>query len=449
MSVMSCRPSFDQTALQQQIRPLRRVDNLTNLAFLAAEYLTLATVLGGAIAFAELRAGWGLAWAWNVPVFAIAIVLVGAIQHRLAGLGHEASHYTLLHNKFANDLVADLFFMFPLVTTIHFYRLFHMAHHQYTNDPEHDPDLVNMGEGKQIHDLPMPRGRFVRNYYLRALLGPLSFPKFQWAYFHVNSLGKGGNVYMKRTPGGDGDSDRPRVGTVLGFAFILAFSVWTQFLAMTGRSELMVPSTLAAIAIGVLGCYLVPTRWTFHSPFRQAYSARFAGAVRISYYILAQLVLFDLRIATDGRSAVYFVALWLVPLGTSFSFFMLLRDTYQHGNADDGRLTNSRIFNADPFTRWAVFVYGQDVHVTHHLFPAIPHFRLRRLHALLKTGHAEYQEKVVEVYGTFSNDRGLPTILDVMTTPREEAGFEEQVGPASLQMPRAAGFRVGAEHDAA
>ena len=61
---------------------------------------------------------------------------------------------------------------------------------------------------------------------------------------------------------------------------------------------------------------------------------------------------------------------------TSFMFFMFLRDVYQHSNADDGRLTNSRVFFTDPFTRWAVFVYGQDMHIPHHLFPAVPHYRL-------------------------------------------------------------------------
>jgi hypothetical protein len=42
---------------------------------------------------------------------------------------------------------------------------------------------------------------------------------------------------------------------------------------------------------------------------------------------------------------------------TSFPFFILLRDVYQHTYADDGRLTNTRAFFPDPFTRWAVFVY--------------------------------------------------------------------------------------------
>ena len=99
-------------------------------------------------------------------------------------------------------------------------------------------------------------------------------------------------------------------------------------------------------------------------------------------------------------------------------FFMFLRDVYQHSNADAGRLTNSRVFFTDPFTRWAVFVYGQDMHIPHHLFPAIPHYRLRRLHELLKRNHEVYRDQVVETHGTFHNNQGRPTILDEMTRPR-------------------------------
>jgi fatty acid desaturase len=61
-----------------------------------------------------------------------------------------------------------------------------------------------------------------------------------------------------------------------------------------------------------------------------------------------------------------------------------------------GRLTNSRVFFTDSFTRWAVFVFGQDMHIPHHLFPAAPHYRLRRLHELLKRNHEVYSDQVVE-----------------------------------------------------
>ena len=100
--------------------------------------------------------------------------------------------------------------------------------------------------------------------------------------------------------------------------------------------------------------------------------------IRLGPFTILLEVLSHLRWATGGASALYFTLLWLVPLTSSFMFFMFLRDVYQHSNADDGRLTNSRVFFTDPFTRWAVFVYGQDMHIPHHLFPAIPHYRLRR-----------------------------------------------------------------------
>ena len=104
-----------------------------------------------------VRAAAGSPWGWNVPVFAVAIVLIGGLQHRLAGLGHEASHYSLLRSKWANDLVGDLFCLFPILSTVHFYRLFHTAHHQYTNDPALDPDPVNLGRGKRVKEFSMGR----------------------------------------------------------------------------------------------------------------------------------------------------------------------------------------------------------------------------------------------------------------------------------------------------
>ena len=147
---------------------------------------------------------------WNVPVFATAIVLVGAIQHRLAGLGHEASHYSFMKNRVLNDLVPDLFCMFPLMTTVHFYRLFHMAHHQFTNDPGRDPDLQNLGHGKRADEFPMTRGRFVRVIYFALLVAPIRFLRYQWAYFQVNTLGQGQNVYVEGRDGTDSETSDDR-----------------------------------------------------------------------------------------------------------------------------------------------------------------------------------------------------------------------------------------------
>ncbi len=411
------RPMFDDPALVTRINQLRRVDNRTNLGYIALEYLGLAAVIGGAVAFAEHRAGWGLPWACNVPVFALAVALIGGFQHRLAGLGHEASHYTLLRNKTANDLAADLFCMFPILTCIHLYRLFHLAHHQYTNDPAHDPDLVNMGRSKGVDEFPMSRLRFALVYYLRLLSSPWSFVKYEWDYIYVNTLGKGNNVYMRRVPDGDGPDPRPRPATVLGLAYLAAFAALAWTLSPAHRAAWLIPASIAGLAVAAAVARLLPDRAFFRSPFRQPYSGRLGGLLRLGYYTAAIATFAWLHGATAGRSTAYLWTLWLLPLSTSFMFYMLLRDVYQHANADSGRLTNSRVFFPDPFTRWAVFVYGQDIHVTHHLFPAIPHYRLGDLHRLLLLQHPGYATEVVECHGTFSNPLGLPTILDVLTEP--------------------------------
>jgi fatty acid desaturase len=424
MTSTDTRPTFAATALQQRIRPLRRVDNWTNLAFLAWEYACIAGVVFLCVAFGGRREAWGLSWWWNLPVFALAIGLIGALQHRLAGLGHEASHYAFMKNRFLNDLIPDLFCMFPILTNIHFYRLFHMAHHQYTNDHELDPDLVNMGRSKMVDRFPMARARIVLMLYLRAFVSPLSFARYQWDYVYVNTLGKGGNVYMKRVPGGDAESRRPRTGTLLGIAYLLTLHLTLLFLTATGREELVVPATLLGLAIALLGMAWIPARLLFQSPFRQAYSPRLAGAFRLVYFTALLAVLAWLRVVTGGQSSIYVFFLWLLPMGTTFMTYMLIRDVFQHANADDGRLTNSRVFFTDPFTRWAVFVYGQDMHVPHHLFPAIPHYRLPALHRLLREGHAEYASKVVECHGTFqATQSGAPSIFDELSdTTRLAAG---------------------------
>ncbi len=112
------QPSFANPDLQREIMKLRAVDNSTNLFYLAMDYVCLIVVMGDTVAFAQFRARWGLAWPSNIPVFAMAMVLIGGIQHRLAGLGHEASHYCFMKNRLLNDLIPDLFCMFPLLTTV-------------------------------------------------------------------------------------------------------------------------------------------------------------------------------------------------------------------------------------------------------------------------------------------------------------------------------------------
>jgi fatty acid desaturase len=427
MSSRKGRPTFDDPGLQREIMQLRRVDNVRNLFYLLFEYTCLASVVAAAVVFAEYRAVWGLPWHWNIPVFATAIVLVGAIQHRLAGLGHEASHYSFMRNRLLNDLVPDLFCMFPLMTTVHFYRLFHMAHHQYTNDPGRDPDLQNLGHGKRAEEFPMTRGRFIRVIYFALLVAPVRFLRYQWAYFRVSTLGQGKNAYVDAGVRGDEATHAtlPRLGTALGISYVVGLNLLTWHLTAIRQPGWLIPVGLLGFGLAAGVTVMLPERALFRTPFRQAYSSRMGSVIRLGFFTLLLEVLSHLRWATGGASALYFSLLWLVPMTSSFMFFMFLRDVYQHSNADDGRLTNSRVFFTDPFTRWAVFVYGQDMHIPHHLFPAIPHYRLRDLHDLLKQDHGAYRQLVVETHGTFRDPLGRATILDEMTRPRRDEALAD------------------------
>ena len=74
MSSRPGRPSFDSPALQSHIRELRSVNNVTNWFYLAWEYLCIACVVCGAVAFGEWRGSLGIGWIWNVPVFTLSLI---------------------------------------------------------------------------------------------------------------------------------------------------------------------------------------------------------------------------------------------------------------------------------------------------------------------------------------------------------------------------------------
>ncbi|CAN5839736.1 hypothetical protein BH23PLA1_BH23PLA1_20270 [soil metagenome] len=417
------RPTFGDRALQKQIARLRRVDNATNLGYLALEYLSLAAVIGGAIVFVESRGGWGLPWIWNVPIMTLAILLVGGLQHRLAGLGHEAAHYTLLRNKTLNDLVGDWLCMFPIFGTLHFYRLSHLAHHQFTNHPGRDPNVLNTGDGKGIDNFPMPRGKFILTQYLRPIVAPRSFLRYLFDYARMNGLGlgMGQNVYVRQFAKQPGQAmgRRPRLALGLGISYLVGFIGLQWVLTTMDRSLWLIPAGVIGLVVATGVAALLPDRAYFQSPFRQPYSDRVAGVCRLAFFTAILVVLGLLRTATSGQSTTYFFLLWVVPGMTSFNLFLMLRDVYQHANADEGRLTNTRIFYCDPLTRWAVLMYGQDMHLPHHLFPAVPHYRLGLLHRILKHSHPGYAKQAVECHGTFFHNREkAPTILDTMAEPR-------------------------------
>jgi len=153
----------------------------------------------------------------------------------------------------------------------------------------------------------------------------------------VNVLGKGRNVYMAGVPDGDASRSWPRPGTMLGIGYGFGFNALQRVLTSTGRADLLGPAGLVGIAAVAIVTALLPARAVFRSPSRQPYSPRVAGVLRLAFFTLLMVGLGHLRVATGGKSVLYISLLWVVPMTTTFMFFMLLRDVYQHANADDGR----------------------------------------------------------------------------------------------------------------
>ena len=82
--------SLTDPAFKKLLQELRQTDNWRNWFYLVRTYALLALVVVGAVWFYQQTRGSHLWLLWNVPVFAAAIAIVGALQHHMATLAHEA-----------------------------------------------------------------------------------------------------------------------------------------------------------------------------------------------------------------------------------------------------------------------------------------------------------------------------------------------------------------------
>ena len=83
------RTAVSDREIIRRVNALRKTDNLTNWFYIAREYLFLGSVIALTIAFYNYHAELGLGWQWDVPVTLLAVVLLGAGQHRLTTLSRQ------------------------------------------------------------------------------------------------------------------------------------------------------------------------------------------------------------------------------------------------------------------------------------------------------------------------------------------------------------------------
>jgi fatty acid desaturase len=107
----------------ERLRECSRIDQPRALLTLLGDWLIIATAI-----FAALRLDHPL-------VTALAIVVIGARQHALTVIVHDAAHFRFLANRRLNDWVADLFAAWPVFISVRLFRLVHGPHHRFTGEP--------------------------------------------------------------------------------------------------------------------------------------------------------------------------------------------------------------------------------------------------------------------------------------------------------------------------
>ncbi|HXN83726.1 MAG TPA: fatty acid desaturase family protein [Myxococcales bacterium] len=109
--------------------------------------------------------------------------------------------------------------------------------------------------------------------------------------------------------------------------------------------------------------------------------------------VAANLALFGALIATGAFG--WYLLLWVLPLATLLQVLLRLRAVLEHGAVPDtaDALRAARTTLAPWWVRWLVYPHNMNYHVEHHLYPAIPHYRLPQAHrALAEAGLLELAE---------------------------------------------------------
>ncbi len=102
----------------QDVRRLSALSAGRALGAISVEWLAIAAAIGVAV-YAD---------AW--PVSVLAVVLIGARQHALTVIAHDASHLRLLPHRALNDWIGNLLLAWPMFISVQGFRQYHGDHHR-------------------------------------------------------------------------------------------------------------------------------------------------------------------------------------------------------------------------------------------------------------------------------------------------------------------------------
>lgn len=110
-----------------------------------------------------------------------------------------------------------------------------------------------------------------------------------------------------------------------------------------------------------------------------------ARADRRSVLVTQALLPLAIVLVFGASGLAAYALLWLLPALTVLQAILRLRAIAEHGAPAglDSPLQAARTNLPGPLARWVLFPHHVNFHTAHHLVPAVPHYHLPALHALL------------------------------------------------------------------
>lgn len=390
-----------------EIKDLKARDNVTNIYYIGRIYVIVAATVAATLWSYSAVANMGLGWWWNIPATFVAWLAIGASQHQLGGVVHEGTHYMLFADRKVSEIASDWLGAFPIFTSTYNFRLHHLAHHQFINDPERDPNFGLAEDSGHWLDFPIAHVELLLAIARR--LWPPNLVRYIVARARYSALGVDSNPYADPKRPGSKWSIRAGVLFAVGAPILILPFILRDQWALAWTSLLLAWAAITAYY------WFLPIEDYPQSRIEPVISHRATVLCRTAYAGLLYCALTATAQLTGAPVWGYFLLFWILPLFATFPMFMILREWLQHGNGDRGRYTNSRVFFVNPFIRYAVFPFGQDYHLPHHLIATVPHYKLKVLHDMLRRD-PEYAQKGLEVEGWSRRNAasGRPTIVDVL-----------------------------------
>jgi fatty acid desaturase len=158
---------------------------------------------------------------WHPLAYPVFVAFIGARQHALIVLAHDAAHYRLCRNRRLNDWLGEILLAWPFVLfTMQAYRRNHFPHHRHVNS-DRDPDWVR----KQTDEWRFPKTRTQLAWLLLTYASGVGFIRF------IIVASKLPKTQVARDDREQRAFSRVRIAFILlTLAAITALHAWPQYL---------------------------------------------------------------------------------------------------------------------------------------------------------------------------------------------------------------------------